>query len=864
MMEKTKLSRVVAAIALTLFILAGANPFAYASNPLAYATNYYGSEPAPCGAYVTAAATMDAMSSPEILGLTGIEETDFGTFYTTPVQNWQTPKYTLYGTGINIAYNPYFAAEVALAGSGPAIDQCRSGDWADTTDDPDAALALYPSGTNDDSVWEVLPDIVIGTNGNDPTALTNYATSATSCGYTVYPVDFCNPTGAGLNASSPYLINNMYDIAAAADTAQAATGKALRYSGEGQQYATAEAIAEAYEAYVRGTQGYILSQLPQDAEGNPAITATFALVIAYDSYTGLYTIAPTGVADGSACEYRYVEACRYVANNYNTTAGGITADAATLFANSNLVMIGSQGLAYADQQTIYNSFTATQQASTYWVNAADGTCPGATYGVVMNSAENAQNYGRILGCLYPQYISQSDWVAYYLDRLEHLDTTNTAAFLNNVNLAMNNGGIATYVGVPWYNGSTIGYGWVVSTYNPITVADRLIVGIDYLKTSYPDQPWALIPSPHLDGGFAPYPNSHSLPVVRVQQAKTNPSATAIEGATATESDLVLPADMDIDALRQEIVDDLNRRTPEGRMMPARKATLDDVDFSKAFKFYNDTSWSIFDLQTNNFNEVRSALEQGSYIFEVPVYIGNDTFVFNISIGGSVSDEDRENPDLIGPGIAYLESVEGEWHISADYYFPDRHLDYYDIVCERAGIYDQRPLLVGGLPYFHSPVALFADEQGNIGKMAPIWGSRVVPWEALGLKPQQDDDVVLDYAAAKDAIAQLPGEVEYYSLREEEAAQASPSVATTTSTDTWPGGVIEGEDPRMLQDRLIAYAILGGCAVALCAVIAATVILVRRRRKRCHEPEHPSDAQTDRINDTESDGSEDGISPERLK
>jgi hypothetical protein len=450
-------------------------------------------QPAPSTVYVTAAAPRAAMSSPEILGLTGIEETDFGTFYTTPVRNWQTPKYTFYGTGINVLDNPYFADEVAVAGSGPAIDQARSG--AGTG--PDTALALYPSGTADDDVWEVLPDVVIGTDGNDPTTLTNYATSASDLGYTVYPVDFCNPTGAGLNASSPYLIQNMYDIADAADTAQAATHKALRYSGTGQQYASAEAIAEAYETYIRGTQGYILSQLPQDANGNPIITATFALVIAYDNSTGLYTIAPTGVANGSASEYRYVEACRYVANNYNTTTANITADAATLFASSDLVMIGSQGLAYADQSVIYNSFTATQRASTYWVNAADGTCPGATYGVVMNSAENAQNYGRILGCLYPQYISQSDWVAYYLDRLEHLDATNTAAFLGNVNTAMNNGGIATYLGVPWYNGSVITYTWNITTYDSANVDTCLAKGIEYLQTSYPAQPSALTPTTHL-------------------------------------------------------------------------------------------------------------------------------------------------------------------------------------------------------------------------------------------------------------------------------------------------------------------------------------------------------------------------------
>ena len=38
----------------------------------------------------------------------------------------------------------------------------------------------------------------------------------------------------------------------------------------------------------------------------------------------------------------------------------------------------------------------------------------------MNSVENAQNVGRILGCLYPEVVSQQSWLAYYYEEFYHI------------------------------------------------------------------------------------------------------------------------------------------------------------------------------------------------------------------------------------------------------------------------------------------------------------------------------------------------------------------------------------------------------------------------------------------------------------
>lgn len=61
----------------------------------------------------------------------------------------------------------------------------------------------------------------------------------------------------------------------------------------------------------------------------------------------------------------------------------------------------------------------------------DNGSVGAMYGVVMNSVENAQNVGRILGCLYPEVVDQQDWLAYYYETFYHIDSSELATVMSN-------------------------------------------------------------------------------------------------------------------------------------------------------------------------------------------------------------------------------------------------------------------------------------------------------------------------------------------------------------------------------------------------------------------------------------------------
>jgi hypothetical protein len=269
-------------------------------------------------------------------------------------------------------------------------------------------------------------------------------------------------------------------------------------------------IARDYERYIRGTQGFILSHLPADANGNPIVSKTVALITNYDIGTGEYTIGSSHNSDGTATTNRYLEATANVANSYNDTLGDITALASDL-ADVDLLLVGGQASA-ANQTVILNAlYRDALLSKTYYVDALSSEAPAAIYGVVMNSVENAQNIGRILPALYPEIFYnggtddtyQSDYIAWYFDHFYH---TNVGSRASAMALTLNNFG-GTGAGVVRSEGSTInlepGSDWqsVPITYDEGSVAAQIADGVTFLKdwedlpnTNIPD---ALVPSQYI-------------------------------------------------------------------------------------------------------------------------------------------------------------------------------------------------------------------------------------------------------------------------------------------------------------------------------------------------------------------------------
>lgn len=433
--------------------------------------------------FVTAAATRAAQPAPEILGLSGVEETAVSWVDINNLLQWNAPKYYLMGTSeYNSNPNPFFYNY--LYGGADAtkvvLNEARAGAGG-----PSAALGEYGADETDDDVWNMLPDVIVGTKikGGNVDYDTNPAygpavAQANNVDYHPQSINYVNT----LNAD---MINTMWDIAEAGDEVAETTGKQLRYG-------SAKEIARAYESYVRGTQGYILSQI---AAGTVPMR-TVASVTGYDAAAASYTITTSGIQEGTASTNRYLEAAEGVANNLANVLGTETVTADQL-ATADVILIGSQSDVTPEE--VVASLPAEVQKKCYFVSSANGSA-GSMYGVVMNSVENAQNIGRILGCLYPEVVDQDDWMCYYYDNFYHIKADKLADAIDNAMDGVRN----------WDAEGTDLTSWTTAdaaTYNEAAVQAKIDAGMSYIMANLGSVPSTLVPTDEWQGKEDPTPSA---------------------------------------------------------------------------------------------------------------------------------------------------------------------------------------------------------------------------------------------------------------------------------------------------------------------------------------------------------------------
>lgn len=360
---------------------------------------------APDSSVVTGAATRAAMPSLEILGINSVEES--GQFVTmsggVPQYEWTQPKYYLCASNYNTHPSTYLAnlASSSSAATPKAIfNSSRHG----VGKGPNAALASYGGTTssNDDAIWNLKPNVIVGTNGG---GIDTYSTAASQ-------ISNYSPKGANYNISNyDTLIESMDNIVAAADASVS--------SGDAQgRYGDISAIAQDYENYINNTVSYV--------KANRSSTKSFVVVtaVSQDENGGnVYTVMTTNSQDGTASANRYFETASKVADNLGTKySGNISSSAMTTELGEDgeldLVIVGGQS-----SSSNYNSIMDALEAdglisSTYFVH--ENGSQGSMYGVTMNSVENAQNIGRIYGCLYPELIDQDAFIAYYYSHFYHI------------------------------------------------------------------------------------------------------------------------------------------------------------------------------------------------------------------------------------------------------------------------------------------------------------------------------------------------------------------------------------------------------------------------------------------------------------
>lgn len=395
-------------------IVVGAALSASISLVPAFADTTTGSDKIPTGpvtttsSYITGAASRAAGPAPEILGLASVEESgqfvDMTNFY-----NWSQPKYYLAASNYNAAVSPFLAnlaTGLGSEGTQAVINASRNGAGAG----PNAAL--NSSDATDAQVLK-LADVVIG-NGGDATS------SAVAYKFSDY---------SGL-------VKTMYAIADAADKADAANDqKTLRFKDSNGEVISATSIAQNYEKYIFGTMGAVQEAIDAD----PSMKKTVAVVTdaSRDGSTGAWTFTLMTTAnsggDGTASTNRYLETTANtgidgidLADNYgDVKSTGVTVDD---LANVDLLLVGGQNSS-KNYDAIIKAIDANGLVSKTYAVENNGSA-GAMYGVVMNSVENAQNVGRILGMLYPTIVNQQNWMAYYYQTFYHINGVNLGEVMN--------------------------------------------------------------------------------------------------------------------------------------------------------------------------------------------------------------------------------------------------------------------------------------------------------------------------------------------------------------------------------------------------------------------------------------------------
>ena len=133
---------------------------------------------------MTAAAYRAAEPAPEILGISGVSTNNAWT--SVGVLDWSAPVYYIMGTDINSAPNPYMYNAVLNVANGNE-DAQPTLVYTSRQGGPAAAMYEYGADADSDAVWNMLPDIIVGTGQGESVdySQANYAPAAGEANGTV-------------------------------------------------------------------------------------------------------------------------------------------------------------------------------------------------------------------------------------------------------------------------------------------------------------------------------------------------------------------------------------------------------------------------------------------------------------------------------------------------------------------------------------------------------------------------------------------------------------------------------------------------------------------------------------------------------
>lgn len=182
-----------------------------------------------------------------------------------------------------------------------------------------------------------------------------------------------------------------------------------------------------------------------------------------------------------------------------------------------------------------------------------------------------------------------------------------------------------------------------------------------------------------------------------------------------------------------------------------KVTVEDIDYSKAYKVYVDIN--IFRLSTNKADKIKETLENGNYIYLLPIDVSDGTIVADLQKGLPLSENSKKVLSL-EEQQEVLDNV-GKWIVSSLYFYENGNLnfDYESKLKSLIGVIPEDTMLVGSLPIFEDVVALIPNEDGIIESIVPL--STLTKEKDLINYSTKNNPYIYSYRQIKEIANDLP-------------------------------------------------------------------------------------------------------------
>lgn len=248
-------------------------------------------------------------------------------------------------------------------------------------------------------------DVLLGTNGSG---------GKTYDDYIQLMKDDYNPIQVAYKASNlGDFIDDMYNLS-----------DAIVKSGKSGRYGDTAKIANNYEAYIKGLQLYVMSQI----DSGKVAKKTIAIINSTPNSDGTYTAYTSSVTAGTAASCRAAEYIETTTNNLIEVLGVENTGTED---NKQYLLTADQLLkADAIYTTVQNNST-TGETFREQLKSATGVSddkipaiysqdPDGVFGIQMNSVENIAGIGIYQGFLYPEILNPVYAYTYIVENFYHV------------------------------------------------------------------------------------------------------------------------------------------------------------------------------------------------------------------------------------------------------------------------------------------------------------------------------------------------------------------------------------------------------------------------------------------------------------